>query len=45
MSLKRLIPITLILLFTTSKASVLAAGGRNQGATGDGNISTGTDFK
>jgi len=43
--MKRLILIALILLFTTSTVSVFAAGGKNQGTTGDGTTSIGTGAK
>ena len=39
--MKRLIFIALILLFTASTVTVFAGGGKNQGTTGSGTLSTG----
>jgi hypothetical protein len=40
--MKRLIIITLVLLFTASAVTVYGAGGKNQGTTGTGKTSTGS---
>ena len=41
--MKKIIIIALVLLFTASTGTVFAAGGKNQGDTGTGTITTGTD--
>jgi len=41
--MKKILLIALVLVFTLSTVTAFAAGGKNQGTTGNGSISTGTD--